>query len=285
VRLGVVGVLADDFRSYTPEQLEAVAAMGFSGFGCHFDSAAAFDVSAADCKRFKRLCVAANLDLAQFSLSYNECLFAPHQAGPAAAKIARGIALARQLAAQTLLIRPGSLNPAGPWTPHRDNRRPENLERLIATLRPLARQAEAADVLIVLETHAISIVDSPETCPDLVAAVGSAHLRVVMDAVNHFESLRQVYDSGARIDHIFDVIGPIAPVMHIKDIAVAPRLTLHLDEAAPGEGELDIGRMLRRFDALHPAGYGLIEHLPAAKVPAAAAHVRRVADEQGVRIY
>jgi sugar phosphate isomerase/epimerase len=286
MRLGVVDMLPKDFRTCTPALLSAITALGFSGVGCHLDGALAGEIAAADCAAFKALYRAAGLELAQFSLTSTACLFAPEPAGRAAAaeNIGRGIALARELEAQALLIRPGSLNPAGPWTPHRENHRPESIERLIDTLRPIAAQAEAAGVLLVMETHATSIMDSPEVCRTVVEAVGVPKLRLTMDVVNHFQTLRQVYDSSNRIDHIFDCIGDIAPVAHIKDIVVQPKHVLHLDETVPGEGELDIGRLLRRFQALYPHGYGLIEHLPIDRVPLAATNVRRIAAECGVPI-
>jgi sugar phosphate isomerase/epimerase len=286
MRLGVVGMLPGDFRSYAPAQMQAIAALGFSGFGCHLDGRLAPEITAADCRALTELHLAAGLELVQFSLSYDQCLFAPDPAIRAAVTqtIERGIELARRLGAWALLIRPGSLNPAGPWTPHRDNHRPDNLARLIDTLRPIAARAEADGVLLVMETHAISILDSPEISAEVVEAVGSERLRVVMDPVNHFQSLRQVYHSAARLNQIFDVMGPIAPLMHIKDIAARNGLVLHLDEEAPGEGELDIGLMLRRFQAQHPNGYGLIEHLPIEKVPLANANVRRIAAVCGVPI-
>ncbi|HJZ49199.1 MAG TPA: sugar phosphate isomerase/epimerase family protein [Roseiflexaceae bacterium] len=286
MRLGVVGMLPDDFRRYTPAQMQAIAALGFTGFGCHLDGEMAAEITGSDCRAFAALYDATGLELAQFSLSYNECLFAPEPGIRAAAteKIGRGIELARWLGAHGFLIRPGSLNPAGPWTPHRDNHLPQSLARLIATLRPLAARAEAEGVLLVMETHAISIVDSPEVCAEVVEAVGSDKLRIVMDAVNHFQSLRQVYRSADRLNQIFDVMGAIAPLAHIKDIAVRNSLVLHLDEEVPGEGELDIGLLLRRFQALHPDGYGLIEHLPIDKVPLANANVRRIAAKCGVPI-
>src|ERR1700709_1846705 len=135
MRLGVVGMLPEDFRTYTPDQMEAITALQFTGFGCHQNGALAFEITDADCEAFKALYDAAGLELVQFSLTYNECLF-DHDAAVREAvskKIVRGIAIARQLGAQAMLIRPGSLNPAGPWTPHPDNHLPASLERLIAT--------------------------------------------------------------------------------------------------------------------------------------------------------
>jgi len=157
MRLGVVGMLPEDVRNCTPAQLEAITALGFTGFGSHLDGALAFEITAEDCAAFTALYAAAGLDLAQFSLTYSECLFSADQSvrERIAKKIARGIALAGQLGAQALLIRPGSLNPAGPWTPARENHYPESLDRLIDTLRVIAVQAQAADVLLVIETLAM----------------------------------------------------------------------------------------------------------------------------------
>ena len=55
MRLGVVGMLPEDFRTCTPAQLSAITALGFSGVGCHLDGALAGEITAADCAAFKAL--------------------------------------------------------------------------------------------------------------------------------------------------------------------------------------------------------------------------------------
>ena len=287
MRLGIVGMVPGDFRALTGEHAEAIRGLKFTGFGFHASGDNIFSFTAAECEAFNRFMADENLDLVQFGLSYSECLFHPDSAlrESVTTKINRGIEVAHQLNAGAYLIRPGSLNPDGPWTSHRDNHRPENLACLIEILKPIAHKAEEEGVTIIMETHAISIMDSPETCRAVVESVGSENLRIVMDAVNHFQSLRQVYNSTDRLNHIFDVMGLIAPVAHIKDIKVRNGLVLHIDEEVPGEGELDLVQMLRRFDALYPNGYGLIEHLPTSKIPLASENVRRIASEHGIDIH
>ena len=49
-------------------------------------------------------------------------------------------------------------------------------------------------------------------------------------------------------------MGPIAPIAHIKDLKVSNGLVVHIDQEVPGEGELDLALVLKRFDALHPEG-------------------------------
>ena len=286
MRLGIVG-LCGDFRTLTSEQIENIKALEFTGLSFHFPSAEIPSVPPEACTRCVEMLETAELDLVQFGITYNECLFHPDSAVREAAieSVQRGMATATALNARHYLFRPGSLNPDGAWTSHRDNYLPESMERLIETLKPIAEHAEQHELTLVMETHAVSIMDSPETCRDIVEQVGSERLRIVMDFVNHFQTLRQVYDSEDRLNHIFDVMGPVAPMAHIKDISVQNGLVLHLSEEVPGEGELNLGVALKRFEALYPDGYGLIEHLPTEKIPLANTNVRRIATENGVHIY
>jgi sugar phosphate isomerase/epimerase len=280
-------MLPGDFRTFRPEQMEAIRDLGFTGFGFHLDGEDVFEITAQQCTAYRHFMGDQGLDLAQFAITYNECLFHPDavQRERVSAKIQRGTEIAAQLEAQAFLLRPGSLNPDGPWTPHRDNHRPEHVETLVDTLRPLAAKAEREEVLLAMETHAVSIMDPPEKCKDIVEAVGSGNLRLIMDVVNHFQCLQQVYHSSDRVNQIYDAMGSISPLAHIKDLKVSNGLVLHIDQEVPGEGELDLGLVLKRFDALYPDGYGLIEHLAPGQIPRAAANVRRIAAENGVRIH
>lgn len=287
MKLGVVGMVSGDFRTFTKEQMASVRALQFTGIGFHIEIDEYLGITGEVCAQFSKFMAAENLDLAQFGILYEECLFDPTDGvrERVTAKINRGLEIGRQIGAHACLIRAGSLNPDGPWTPHRDNYLPGNIERLIGTLKPIARKAELEGVTVVMETHTISILDTPETCRQVVDAVGSKNLGLVMDAVNQFQTHRQVYNSADRLNHIFDAMGSVAPVAHIKDIKVEHELVVHFDETVPGEGELDIGLMLRRFDAFYPEGYGLIEHLPMSEIPLAAQNVRRIAAENGVSIH
>ena len=286
MKLGIVGMLPADFRTFTPEHMEAIRDLQFTGFGFHFDGNRVFDVTVQECERYNEFMATQNLDLAQFAITYDECLFHPDIAVREAvtAKINRGTEIAAQLQAQTFLLRPGSMSPNGPWMPHRDNHLPENRDRLIETLRPIARKAELEGVTLALETHVVSIMDPPEKCRYVVEAVGSDNLRLIMDAVNHFPGLHEVYNSADFLNHLFDIIGPLAPLAHLKDLKISDGLVLHIDQEIPGEGELDLALMLRRFDALHPDGYGLIEHLSMEQIPVANANIRRIAAANGIGI-
>lgn len=286
MRLGVVG-MCGDFRTINQNEIDAIKQLQFTGVSFHFPSSKIPVVRPDEITNCRFLLENANLDLVQYGITYQECLFDPQSSIRQAAieAVNCGMSVARELGAFFCLFRPGSLNPQGAWTSHKDNHLPESMDRLIETLKPIAENAEREKLTLVMETHAISIMDSPETCREVVERVGSDRLRIVMDFVNHFQSLRQVYESEARLNHIFDVMGPIAPMAHIKDIRVENGLVLHLNEEVPGEGELELGIALKRFDTLYPDGYGLIEHLPKEKIPLANANVRKIASDIGVTIY
>ena len=59
----------------------------------------------------------------------------------------------------------------------------------------------------------------------------------------------------------------------------------HIDEEVPGEGDLDLGYLLQKWQVLGPEAYMLLEHLPNEKYPLAAKNAHRIAAEAGVEIH
>ena len=287
MRLGVVGMLPRDFRTITPAHLQAIQALKFSGAGFHAGADLLFEAQSSDCRKVKRVFAEEGLELVQFGIGYGECLFDPNAdiRDKVVGLIERGIEVGRELEARVCLIRTGSLNPNGPYSPSRQNLEPACRERLIETLRRIAAKAEAEGQTMVIETHLLTIMDSPEANRQIIEAVGSERMGVVMDYVNHFQSLYQVYHSAARLNHIFDVMGEISPVGHCKDIRLRDGFVLHIDEAISGEGELDLATALRRWHGLYPNGYMLLEHLPDEQYPLASRNTHRIAAEAGVEIH
>ena len=287
MRLGVVGLVPGDPRAITGEQLRRVAALGVSAACFHASGAVLSEVTSGDLRACRQRYRDVGLELAQLGLGYGECLFDPDPAVRAAIQrtIVRGLAVAGELDAGVMLMRTGSLSPTGPYNPSPCNHEPGRLELLIDELRRVAAAAESAGVEVVIETHNLTILGSPEINRQVIGTVGSARLGVVMDFVNHFQSLEQAYASTARLNHIFDVMGPISLIGHIKDLATADGFVVHLNEALPGEGCLDLHTAVRRWEELAPDRYLLVEHLPDERIPTAVANVQRIAAEAGVAIH
>ena len=286
MRLGIVGMLPGDLRRFSNDHFDRIRELGFTGAGFHLPGELLDEISHEDAVSCRLRFADHGIDLAQFAVAYDDCLFDPdpQARSEAVRKVIGGADLAARLGANCYLIRPGSRNPAGPWTPHRENHTPEAHAMLDRTLKEVVRRIAALNVVTVVETHVVSILNTPSVCRRLITSANSANMRLVMDYVNHFASIEQVYSDTEHLNHIFDTIGPLAPVCHVKDVAVGNRLVVHLEETLPGLGELNLAHALGRFHALHPEGYALIEHLGPDQIPPAAANVRRISKRAGIPI-
>ena len=287
MRLGVCGMIPSEFVETGAHDLEAIRALGLSGAAFHYAGDKLAQLSADDLRGVRQTFADAEMDLVQFGIGFGECLFDPSAEVRQRVidKIERGIETARQLDAMGCLIRTGSLNPAGSYVPDRANRTPEARAQLVDTLKKVAAKAEGEGVDVVIETHVLTIMGSPEINRDVLADVGSARMSVVMDYVNHFQNLDQVYDSTARLEHIFAIMNPISVLGHCKDIKMSPGLVLHIDEEVPGDGELDVATALRLWHEAHPDGYMLLEHLPNERYPHAAANTLKIIRENGIPLH
>lgn len=265
MRLGIVGMLPNDFRAISYLHLETLRSLGLTGAAFHRDGNTLAEVRPVDAHRVQALYRDAEMELPQFGIGYRECLFDPDPQVRKGVieKIKRGLDVARELAAHNCLIRTGSLNPRGSYSAARANHTATAYALLIESLRQIADHAETVGQVVVIETHLLTIMNSPETNVTVIRDVGSAQMRIVMDYVNHFQTLEQVYNSTARINHIFDIMGAVCPVGHCKDIRISDGLVLHIDEEIPGKGELDLATVLQRWHQLRPNGYMLLEHLHA----------------------
>lgn len=287
MRLGVVGMMPADFRDIDASQLAAIADLGLTGAAMHSPIASLEDVTSAECAAVRATIEASGMDFVQFGLGYGECLFDPDAAvtDTLIIGIGRGIEVAAELQANFCLLRTGSLAGRGSYSPSPANHTPECRARLVSSLRAIGDKAEAAGVTMVIETHLLTIMDSPETNASVLKDVGSDRIRVVMDCCNHFQAVHQVYDSRARLDTIFQHMGPIAGCGHLKDAAVRDGFVSHIDEEVPGEGDLDLGYLLQLWQQLDSEGYMLLEHLPNEKYPLAAKNAHRIAAAAGVEIH
>ena len=287
MRLGVVGMMPKSLDEITPQHLAAIRELNLTGVGMGLPGTEMGGVTQATVDRTRRLFADAEMDFAQLIVGFGGCLFDPDPAvrSDLVEQISAGVRLSQRIGAHVTLIRTGSLNPSGSYNPSRENHAPECHERLVDTLRRVAETAEAFGQTVVIETHVLTIMNSPEVNAEILSAVGSEHMKVVMDYVNHFQALHQVYDSTARINHIYDVMGPISAIGHCKDISVGNGFVTHFSEEIPGEGELDMATALRRWHESYPDGYMMLEHLPEEQYPLASRNTHRILAQAGIPVY
>ena len=271
-----------DLRTVTEETMATVLAHGFTGVACRFFDP--LNVSEADVKRLRHVMDSAGVDPCQ-AVAQHPDLVSPDRAerGEGIRAMQKMCAVTRWLGAGNLYVRPGSLNPRGSWYPHPANFRPETFDTLVESLRQVCSASESEGVILAVEGHVLSILDTPERIRELIEDVGSDTLRFNMDPVNFVGSLRQAYDTTSLLDNLFDVLGRYTVCGHAKDFRVEDRLVLHVEEAVIGEGLLDHAAYLERFERYCPEGYVQIEHLPESKIPQARQELFEAGRRAGVK--
>ena len=194
----------------------------------------------------------------------------------------RMCALTAQLGAPNTYLRPGSLNPKGPWLPHPGNRTDEVFDRLVDSARKMCRAAEDEGVMVAVEGGAVSPLYSARRVRDFIEAVGSDALGFNQDPVNFVGGLEDAYDMPRFLGEFFDLIGDRTLGAHAKDFTVMDQLMVRFEEAEIGSGMLDHLIFLQGMQRVCPTGHVLIEHLPPERYAAAADKYREYASIAGI---
>ncbi|MCD6361200.1 MAG: sugar phosphate isomerase/epimerase [Armatimonadetes bacterium] len=199
-------------------------------------------------------------------------------------KCCAGLDLADRIGARCCVNISGSRS--GKWDgPHPDNLSDETFEMIVTSVREIIDAVQPARTYYTLETMPWVPPHSPQSYLDLIEAVDRDRFGVHLDPVNLVNSPERYFDTTGLLRECFAKLGPWIRSCHAKDIVLDERLTVHLSEAAPGEGALDYATYLRELDALGADVPLLIEHLPDEEsYDKAAAHIRSVAAAEGVEI-
>jgi sugar phosphate isomerase/epimerase len=169
--------------------------------------------------------------------------------------------------------------------PHPANLTAATFELIVETVRGILDAVQPARTFYTLETMPWMYPDSAESYLRLIKAVDRHRFAVHLDPVNLVSSPQRYFASGELIRECFAKLGPWIKSCHGKDIRLAGKLTVHLDEVRPGLGGLDYRAFLAGLDGLEPDTPLMLEHLKTAEeYAAAAAHVRAEAAEAGVKI-
>ena len=269
MKLGVAGLLPE-WRKIDLAAAQKVRAAGFKGASIFFQRP--LETDPLDVARLKQTLDAAGLEAAQANGWY-ECLVNPDDELRSAGVqgLQTLVRLGRQLGTPTVYVRPGSLNPGGHWWPHPANHTSEVFERLIGSLKLVSATAQAEGMVLAIEGHVLSPLDTARQIRNLLDAVASPALRFNLDAVNFLGTVRDVHNPTLIIDELLNLLGKDLVAAHIKDCLLEDELVVHIREVVVGTGVIDHAWLLRKLQALNPHMYCLIEHLPDDLVPQARA--------------
>ncbi len=202
----------------------------------------------------------------------------------AIAKCQAGLALADAIAARCCVNIAGSRG--AKWDgPHPADLTNETFDLIVQTVREIIDAVRPTRAYYTLEPMPWMYPDSADSYLALIAAIDRPQFAVHLDVVNLINSPQRFFANADLIRECTAKLGPHIKSCHAKDIALADRLTVHLDEVRPGLGGLDYRTLLRELDALDPDMPLMLEHLPGQEeYDQAAAYVRSVAQAIGVTL-
>ena len=190
---------------------------------------------------------------------------------------------ARLLGAEMIISGCGSRHASAFYGPHPENHLPETRERLVASLKQVVPWAEEAGVLLALECHVTTALDTPEHIREVLQAVDSPWVRANFDPVNLLGDFSKVWANAQAMRHMWNTVGRwYAKSAHIKDVRADPELVVHISEAPPGQGMLDLDVFFEIVGHLGEDAAVIVEHLPADQALAAIEYVKQAATARGM---
>lgn len=292
MKLGVAGQLPKlsdatpaffpaDWRQIDPESAERVRAHGFVGAQWFINKP--LDAEAADLTRVAAAFKSADLEICQLNGWYEPiCSYDPDIREQGLLGAERLIEIGAAVDAVSVYIRPGGHNPAGHWFAHPENHSQRTFDLLVDAFKRLARCAAANGVNIAVEGHVLSALDTPMRMNELIRAVDSPALVFNLDPTNFTGTVRQAHDTAGVLNELDALLGDKIFVAHAKDLAIADKLVLQIDEVVPGTGLMDYPLFMRIFERRAPNGYFVIEHLPDAETLQARDFVVPLAKRLGI---
>ncbi len=167
--------------------------------------------------------------------------------------------------------------------PHPDNVSDDTFALIVDTVRDIIDSVKPTRTHYALESMPYTLPDSPDAYLDLLKAIDRKEFAVHLDPVNLISSPRKLYRNRDFIRECFRKLGPYILSCHAKDIAIGPKLTVHLDERIPGQGSLDYSTLLTELHRLHPDTPVLVEHLSTEQeYKEAADYIRSVAANHSI---
>lgn len=258
----------------------AVQAKGYRAAYCPVKPDADLSVIAA----YRAAAQAADLIIAEVGAWSNPLSPDPATQAAALDKCKASLLLAERIGARCCVNIAGSRGEK--WDgPHPADLTEETFDLIVTTTREIIDAVQPRQTVYALETMPWMYPDSLESYQALIRAIDRPGFGVHFDPVNLVNSPQRYFRNGDLIRACVATLGPQIRSVHLKDIQLATRLTVHLDEARPGQGGLELRTLLRELHKLDPTLPLMLEHLPTeTEYDLAAAHVRAVATEEGITL-
>lgn len=184
-------------------------------------------------------------------------------------------------------------HPGDPWQlsdnydygPHPRNLGEEGFQRAVDTARYVIDAVKPKRTKFSLEMVPWLVTGTPESYLRLIKAVERPQFAAHIDAANMITSPGLYFDTPGMLRHGFELLGPYVVSAHAKDIVMKGgpgRISFHLDEVVPGDGNLDYRAYLRELNALGRDVPLMIEHFTQPEYDKARDYIRGVGREIGI---
>lgn len=262
------------------EWVRVARARGYRAVYCPLGAEASDD----DVRVYAEAAAAADLVIAEVGAWSNPLAKDDAERKAAIQKCTRGLDLADRIGAKCCVNIAGSRG--AQWDgPHEANLDDDTFEMIVETTQHIIDTARPTRAFYALETMPWIFPDSPESYLRLLKAIDRPQFGVHLDPVNMINSPARAYKSGDFLRECFRLLGPHIKSCHAKDIALAGKLTMHLDEVLPGSGCLDYATFLRELNRLEADTPLMLEHLESEEeYRAAAEYLRGVAQQEGLSL-
>jgi sugar phosphate isomerase/epimerase len=175
---------------------------------------------------------------------------------------------AREMGTGLLTVCTGSRDPHDQWRHHPDNSAPEAWRAMCEEFQHLLAVAERCDVAIGVEPELANVVSSAQRAREILDALQSKRVKIVIDAANLFE-IEAPQRRRSIIEHAVELLGDSIALAHAKDRLGDGAF------ASAGTGVIDFPHY---FAALRRVGFdgAIVTHgLTADEAPAVAQFLRR----------
>jgi len=266
----------------TPEAwVESVRAFGYTAAYCPLQPS----TDAGTIKAFAEAASKAGIIIAETGGWSNPMSPDPAIAAAAMDKTKKSLELAEKTGARCCVNISGSCGKK--WDgPHPANLTDATFDKIVTVVRDIIDSVKPSRTFYTLETMPWMYPDSPDSYLRLIKAVDRKNFAVHFDPVNLICSPQRYFSNGELIRECFAKLGPYIKSCHAKDILLQEKLTVHLDEVRPGQGNLNYSVFLKELNKLDADVTLMLEHLPPVEEEyrQAAAHIRSIAGQEGIKL-
>ena len=148
----------------------------------------------------------------------------------------------------------GAPNPAYQYEPA--CRSDEALDTFITNLKPVVRYAEQMGVIVAIEPVIRHIVYNPGRARQVLDAIGSPNLQIILDPVNLLDE-NNAADHRAVVQEAIDLLGEDVAVIHLKDFQVQDGKIVSV---GAGMGEMDYTGVMQFIKKEKPYIHATLEN-------------------------